>query len=119
VYQQSPEHQLINRLNNACVKFDLCIYIITSFKIYTLHKMQHLALILYREYPQTCVLKIIVYASFGCSIRVYQSICTLRSEYSSMSTSPLIKICKILELEPHLLNRTFAVTLYDCNLFLC
>jgi len=23
--QQSPEHQLINRLNNACVKFNLCI----------------------------------------------------------------------------------------------
>jgi len=55
--QQSPEYQLINRLNNACVKFNLCIcIIITSFQIYTLHKMQHLALVLYKEYPQACTL---------------------------------------------------------------
>jgi len=26
--QQSPEHQLINRLNNSCVKFNFCIYVI-------------------------------------------------------------------------------------------
>jgi len=79
--QQSPEHQLINRMNNACIKFNLCIYIIiTSFQIYTLHKMQHLAFVLYKKYPQTCTLlciKIIfVHASFDCSIRVYRSICT-------------------------------------------
>jgi len=34
--QQSPEHQLINRLNNSYVKFYLCIYIIISFQICTL-----------------------------------------------------------------------------------
>jgi len=26
--QQSPKHQLFNRLNNACVEFNLCIYIL-------------------------------------------------------------------------------------------
>jgi len=55
--QQSPEHQLINRLNNAFVKFNLCIYIgiyivITSFQIYSLHEMQHLALALHKEHPK-------------------------------------------------------------------
>jgi len=33
--------------------------------------MQHLALVLYKEYPQTCILlciKIIVHVSFDCSI---------------------------------------------------
>jgi len=83
--QQSPEHQLINRLNNVCVKFNLYIYIIiiTLFQIYTLHKMQHLVLVLYKEYPKHVhyyVLKIIVHVSFDCSIRVYQSICTLCGE---------------------------------------
>jgi len=28
--QQSPEHQLINRLNNSGIKFNLCIYIISK-----------------------------------------------------------------------------------------
>jgi len=37
------KHQLINRLNNARVKFNLCILIIiASFQIYTLHEIQHL-----------------------------------------------------------------------------
>jgi len=55
--QQSPEHQQINRLNNACEKFNLCIcIIITSFQIYSLHKMQYSALVLYKEYPQMCIL---------------------------------------------------------------
>jgi len=50
------------------------------------------------------VVKII--CSIDCSIRVYWSICNWCGEYiySSMSTAPLIRICKILELEPHLLK---------------
>jgi len=44
--QQSPERQLINRLNNACVKINLYIHIvITSFQIYTMHEMQHLCIV--------------------------------------------------------------------------
>jgi len=59
--QQSPEYQLINRLDDACVKYKLCIYVgiyivITSFQIYTLHEMQHLAIALYKEHLQTCTL---------------------------------------------------------------
>jgi len=117
--QLSPEHQLINRLNNSCVKFNLQIYIIIiSFQIYTLNKMQHLALVLYKEYPKTCTLlcsKSYCACSFECSIRVYWYL--MWSIYSSISTTPLIRICKILELESHLLNCTVAVTLlwYDHN----
>ena len=74
--------------------------------------MQHLALVLYKEYPETCTLlcsKNYCACSFECSIRVYRYL--MWSIYSSMSTAPLIRICKILEPEPHLLNRTLAVTL--------
>jgi len=95
----------------------------TPFQIYTLHKMQHLALVLYKEYPQTCTLlciKIIVHALFDCSIRVYRSILYLMWWiYSSMSTASLIRICKTIKLEPYLLNRTIAVTLwYDHNILM-
>jgi len=73
--QQSPEHQLINRLNNVCVKFNLCIYIvITSFQIYTLYEMQHLAPVYAKSIPKHAhyyILKIIVHVLFDCSIRVY------------------------------------------------
>jgi len=54
--QQSPEFQLINRLNNACVKINLCIHIITSCQIYTMYEMQHL-IVLYKEHSQTYTLK--------------------------------------------------------------
>jgi len=65
MYQQSPKHQLINRLNNACIKLT-CAYIIlhhVKFILYKKCNIWHW----YKEHPQTThyyVLKIIVHISF-------------------------------------------------------
>jgi len=62
--QQSPECQLINRLNNACVKINLCKHIvITSCQIYTIHEMQQLCVV-QKTSPN-------IHVSFDCFIRVY------------------------------------------------
>jgi len=79
--QQNPKHQLINRLNNVCIKFYLCLYIIiTSFQNYILCikcKIWHLyctrSILKQAHYY---LLKNIVHVSFDCSIGLYRSICT-------------------------------------------
>ena len=45
--QQSPEHQQINRLNNACVKINLCMHIVITFILC----MKCDVCVLYKEYP--------------------------------------------------------------------
>ena len=61
MYQQSPKHQLINRLNNACIKLT-CAYIIlhhVKFILYKKCNIWHW----YKEHPQT--------THWNCFIRAY------------------------------------------------
>jgi len=120
--QWSPEHQQVNRLNNACVKFNLCIcIIITSFEFILCIKCNNWHLHCTKSIPKHVyyyVLKIIVHVSFDCSMRVHQSNCTWCGEYfPEWIYALLLRICKIL-VELHLLNCNLAVALWYNHNFL-
>jgi len=114
--QQSSEHQLINTLNNACVKFILCIHVKVMLcmkcNIWHCNIQRTSPNIIITQFYLTSLLELMTVLLQYINLFVLCGEYIFQHEYCTFNH----QLQNILELEPHLLSHTLAAKLrYDCN----